>query len=206
MMRIFTFFILSFFIEGSLLAQQWQMPCHLSDANTSVQFEVDSTWHKIVGKVKDFNGEAWLSNDKDPNSVRAKIKFPVIGFDTDSQSRDEELRHDMHSDVFPNVEFELLRVDDICSPIDLDQGKVCNISLFGNLSISGVQKEVTIPGTILLDKNTYKVSGSFPVKWGEFGVEDPSILIAKLDPIAFVKFSLDIPAKSILEEDYAKHT
>lgn len=203
MRKILAIYILNILLEGTLLAQEWQMPCHLSNANTKIQFEVDSTWHKIVGKVKEVNGEAWLSNENDPNSIRAKIIFPVVGFDTDSESRDEELRHDMHADVYPNVEFELLRVNDIC--LDLDQGIVCNIALLGNLIISGVQKEVVIPGSLFLDKGVYKVSGSFPVKWAEFGVEDPSILIAKLDPIAFIKFNLEIPAKAHLE-DHAKHT
>jgi polyisoprenoid-binding protein YceI len=181
------------------------MPYHLSDANTNVKFQVDSTWHKIVGKVKNFSGEAWLSNDKDPNSIRAKIIFPVVGFDTDNESRDKELRHDMHSDIYPNVEFELSSVNNICPPIDLNQGKVCEITLIGNLSISGVKKEVTIPGSLLLSNNIYKVTGRFPVTWGEFGVEDPSIWIAKLDPIVYVEFTLEIPVKASVGT-HAKHT
>lgn len=196
-------FVLGFITQG--IAQEWQMPCPLSETNTTVQFEVDSTWHKIVGKVKGFSGEAWLSNDKDPNSIRAKIIFPVVGFDTDSEGRDEELRHDMHSDIYPNVEFELSSVNNICPSIDLVRGKVCEISLLGNLSISGIKKQVTIPGSLLLNNNIYKVKGTFPVTWGEFGVEDPSILIAKLDPIAYVGFTLDIPVKAPVEA-HAKHT
>ncbi len=205
MRMLFTFIVLILILENTLLAQEWQMPCHLSEANTKVQFEIDSTWHKIVGKVKDFSGDIWLSNSLDPKSIRARLTFPVLGFDTDNKSRDHELRHVMHVDAFPNVEYELTRVDGICSLKEFEQAKYCNITLSGNLKISGVMKEVSIPGSILFENNIYKVSGTLPISWGEYGVEDPSIFIAKLDPIAQVKFSLDIPSKA-LKEDHAKHT
>ena len=174
------------------LADNWFLPVTLSDQNTKVRFELDSTWHMVHGIVKNISGSAKLKDLSDKSSVSLLVRFPVRSFNTDNRSRDKELRHVMGTEEFPDVIFEADRLLDGCTPERVAAEMTCADLLESALTIRGVRKLVRVPIIIAFNNSKFTIKGSLPIRWSEFGVEDPSILIARVDPIVTVHFEAEL--------------
>lgn len=193
-MNLIFYFLAIILSQTVSLADIWNLPSPLSDSNVNIRFEVDSTWHLIKGKTKNVQGKAWLSDPKDFKSINIDISIPVNSFDTNDESRDEEMREIMHSEKFPLVQFQMHSPVDIYNPKEVAASQEpLSFPCQGNLSISGVTKLVPLIATISKAENDYIISGSTTIKWSDFSIEDPSILIAKLHPDVLINFSLSLP-------------
>ena len=175
-----------------LLGPHWPLPLELSDANTTVGFTVDSTWHLVQGKTRNIQGRAWLENPQDAHSVRAELTLPVRLFDTDRASRDERLREVMAESEFPTVQVSIRGDESLCDPKTITEATPCRTTLQSTVTIRGVQKAFPLATLISAAPDGYRVQGELPLRWADFGVEDPSILIAKLKPIVTVSFEVHL--------------
>ncbi len=176
-------------------ASCWKLPMEVNDTNTTVGFELDTTWHMVHGKVPNGSGKIWLSDPKDPTSINAELMFPVSKFDTDNSSRDETMREVMESEKFPVVKIDIrgMAENRRCAPSDVSFQTPCEALLLGSLNIHGVTRELKLGVQISEDSGGYKVSGRLPFDWASFGIEDPSIFIARVDPTVTVIFETRIP-------------
>lgn len=189
--------IFSLFLVGllsappELLAENtdWALPAELNDTNTTVHFSIDSTWHLVQGKVTGIHGSAWLSKAKSKDDIQAKIAFPLASFDTDNNSRDKKLRKVMGHQTYPDVTFQLEQISNLCSPQSIQGDALCHPTLHGTLTIRDITKPVSIPATIRQLHHVYELKGELPISWKDFGVDDPSILIAKVNEIVTVSFT-----------------
>ena len=170
----------------------FNLPAQLDDSNTKVSFKVDSTWHLIEGEVKGITGSAELRDPNDPLSVTAKLSFPLSGFSTNRESRDERLREVMASTEYPQVTFEILEFRPSCGVTLLTNDIECPGTIVGSLKIRAISQKVTLSTLFLKREGYYSVRGTYPISWAEYGVEDPSILVAKLDPTVTVTFSVTL--------------
>lgn len=207
--RCFSFRSLSFFylsVMGLLsspqqLLAEWALPTELNDTNTTVSFAIDSTWHMVHGKVTGVHGSAWLaqpkSDAKSDEGIQAKIEFPIASFDTDNKSRDKKLRKVMDHRTYPQVIFQLNRISDLCSPQSIKGDTLCHPTLHGTLTIRDKTKPVSIPATIRQLHNVYELKGVFPISWKDFGIEDPSILIARVNETVTVSFTTRLTEKTL---------
>ena len=176
-------------------ADTWKLPSPLDDSNTKVSFMVDSTWQTVNGTTKNLNGSVVLRDKNDPLSIVVDLKIQVKTFDTDWDSRDEKLQECMASDVYPVASFISTRLSDSCKPALLDIAGRCSGTLTGTLTMRDVSKEVALPVSITKEADRYVISGAIPVRWAEFNIEDPSILIAKLDPVVTISYETKVPLK-----------
>jgi polyisoprenoid-binding protein YceI len=168
-----------------------------SDDKIQITFEVDSTWVLVRGNISGVNGNYSVDSGKDYPTVTGKIKIPVENFKTGSESRDEHMREVMAADKFKDVSVSIEGFNVICTPWQLgvvDQS--CSGSLNAKLEIRDVTKAVQLPYTLAkkTDKD-FVASGEIQLNWAEYNVEDPSILIAKLDPVVKVLYSIKLSAK-----------
>jgi polyisoprenoid-binding protein YceI len=176
---------------SSVYAQTWTPPAEVSSETVKINFEVDSTWHLIEGDVPKVSGRIWLESKSDPTSIRGELKAEVAAFDTDNGSRDKELRHVMDAEKFPVVMMAITGFEgEPCSPIKVEKAGECRGVLKSKITIRDVSKDVHLPYVIKQDEGNYDVKGDFSLQWAEFGVEDPSILVAKLDETVKIKYSL----------------
>ncbi|MEY4669950.1 MAG: Protein YceI [Pseudomonadota bacterium] len=182
-------------LQQPALGDTWNLPSVLNDSNTKVSFVVDSTWHTIHGITKNLNGAIALRDKADPLSIAVDLKIQVRTFDTDWDSRDEDLQECMASDTFPLATFTSTRLSDSCKPVIIDIAGKCSGTLTGTLTMRDVSKEVALPVTIVKGQDSYLISGALPVAWAEYNIEDPSILIAKLDPIVTISYETKVPLK-----------
>ncbi len=189
-MRIlaFIFFSLSLFVSG-VSATPWNLPKPLTTQNTEVTFEVDSTWHLVHGIAKQVEGKLWLEDPKDFRSVRGEVKLPVAEFDTDNSSRDSKLRKVMHADTSPLVTFQITgSVPMLCDPTKLPESAACSFEVPGELAINNVKKDVMVTASLTHLQEAYRISGVTTIKWADFMIDDPSILIAKLHDEVKISF------------------
>ena len=177
------------------IADTWDLPSTLNDSNTKVSFVVDSTWHTINGTTKNIYGSVVLKDKSDPLSIIVDVKIQVKTFDTDWDSRDDELQECMASDTYPLVSFTSKRLSEACKPALIDVTGKCSGTLTGALTMREVSKEVALPVSITKEQDSYLISGALPVTWADYHIEDPSILIAKLDPIAVIFYETRVPLK-----------
>jgi len=176
--------LISFASSGK--AETWKLPQELNDTNTTVSFSVDSTWHRVEGRAKGIAGSVKLGDRKDPLSIVADVSMPVALFSTAWESRDERLLEVMAADTYPTVRFISSRLSHPCDPAILKRESSCRGDLEGILTIRDIKRSVKLPLRIVQHASTYEIEGEVTLSWGDFNVEDPSILIAKLDPTVTV--------------------
>jgi|Wag4MinimDraft_19_1082662.scaffolds.fasta_scaffold61558_1 polyisoprenoid-binding protein YceI len=176
-----------FMILGLTLVTAWPPVTAVNDSNAKVSFEVDSTWHLIEGMTSGVSGEIRI----DPQArLTGSISVPVAKFDTDGESRDERLREVMAAEQFPKVVVTFDNVSLGCLPADAANDGGCSGTLPARLTIRDVTKDVVLPFTVSNEEGIAVVKGRLSLHWSDYGVEDPSILIAKLDPTVTVGYEL----------------
>jgi polyisoprenoid-binding protein YceI len=180
---------------GAARADTWNLPSSLNDSNTKVSFMVDSTWSEVNGTTKDLSGSVALRDRNDPLSIVVDLKIQVKTFDTDWDSRDEQLQECMASETYPIASFVSTRLSDSCKPTIIDIAGKCSGTLTGTITMRDVSKEVALPVIITKERDNYLISGDLPLKWAEYNIEDPSILVAKLDPIVTISYETKVPLK-----------
>jgi polyisoprenoid-binding protein YceI len=176
-------------------ADTWNLPAKLDDSNTSVSFVADSTWHTINGTTKDLAGSVRLSDKSDPLSIEVDLKIQVKTFDTDWDARDDKLQECMASEIYPLASFVSRRLSQSCKPSVIDITGRCTGMLTGVITMRDVSKEVDLPVSIVKEGDFYTISGALPLQWADYNIEDPSILIAKLDPTVTISYQTKVPIK-----------
>jgi polyisoprenoid-binding protein YceI len=171
----------------------WDLPQKLNDKNTQVKFEVDTTWHVVYGEIKNTSGKVSLSNPEDLRSITAEIRFPVKSFSTGWDKRDDSLHDSMKADKYSDVIFRSTHLGGACLPETIEKEGSCNAMLTGTLQITDTVKEIIIPVTISKEKNQYKITGKYKFEWKAYNMEDPSIIIAKVNPNVEVTYTAFIP-------------
>jgi polyisoprenoid-binding protein YceI len=166
----------------------WFLPYTLNNHNTKINFVVDSTWHTVHGQADKITGKVWLKDIKYLNSIRASIEIPVNKLNTENTSRDRKMRKVMHSDKHRLIKVAIDKVIKLCSPQKLITS--CKGLLGGNINISGVSKKIELPIIAKKDICGITISGKKSLNWDEFGVEDPSILVAYVDKSVKINFSI----------------
>ncbi len=175
----------------------WNLPQELSDENVTVTFKVDTTWHMVDGKTSKLSGKSWLSNPKDPKSVNLDLTLPVALFDTDSESRDESLRESMAAKTYPEVKVHAAGVPDLCAPSHLDAPQaVCSGNIPVQLTIRSTTQQMELPYTLRRNGDQYVIEGEKTFNWLSFGVDDPSIFIAKVKKDVTVRYQVTLRSLS----------
>ena len=176
---------------------RWQLPLELSKDNTSITFTVDSTWHLVEGEVSAVTGKVWQEDQGDNGTVHASVKLAVNDLDTGNINRDKKMRSVMHAAVHPQVIFEMDHVSGLCKFEDLERvtSKECSGAGHGFIEISGTRRPIVLDMTVVRKDENYHVKGHTLLKWSDFGVEDPSILVAYVNETVNIEVEVVIPVR-----------
>lgn len=172
----------------------WHLPVELSDTNTKVRFELDSTWHLVHGSVSGIEGRIALGERGRFDELVLSLSLPVAKFDTENSTRDKKMRRVMSAAEYPRVSFTGGTLQHGCTPSRVLTEGECKDSLSGKLTILATTLPVELPTLIkAASEGGYVITGSLPIDWAFFGVEDPSILIASVDPIVTIFYEVRLP-------------
>ena len=182
--------------EATSKLGSWNMPLTLADSNTVVKFEVGSTWHTIHGTTSGIKGALTLAEETDPTSIKGTVEIPVARFDTDNSRRDQRMLEVMAAERFATVSFKVEQIANLCNPSEINVGKSCKAKALGKLMIRGVER----PSEWLLEiervGEEFHIHGGTTIRWADFAIEDPSILVAKLYPDVKLQFDLKVGAQA----------
>lgn len=183
----------------------WNLPAKLDDSNTKIEFAVDSTWHMVHGDTSKIEGEAALHDRANFKAVVAEIRLPVKAFNTKRESRDERMREVMDAPEFPYVTFRINELLEACNPDKLELNQECDVTIDGSITIRDVTKKQKVKARALRSARGYEIKGNMSLNWLEYGVEDPSILVAKVDPMVNITFAVVLPDKNDGENKNARY-
>ena len=177
---------------GSSLAQSWNLPVEISPANTDVRFEVDSTWHMIHGTAGRPRGRAALADPANPASVMVDLFFPVRELNTENSRRDTRMREVLAESSYPEIEVHLKTLGTGCERLYTSEG-TCRAELPGVMKIRGVERPLVLDCTVERNAGGIQVSGEYTFSWADFGVEDPSIIVARLNKNVRILYTVKLP-------------
>lgn len=174
-------------------AETWILPLAITDQNMSVKFQVDSTWHLVEGATSGLSGKIWLLDPADPLSVQSELHIPVRLMDTDSDSRDTRMREILLEPQFPDLVVKTDKNTGGCTPQLAASKNGCSGTLAGTITMHGLTRSIELPYTAMLKGDKFEIGGTASLDWSNFNVEDPSILIARLDKKVDIQYSCRIP-------------
>jgi polyisoprenoid-binding protein YceI len=78
----------------------------------------------------------------------------------------------MESDKYPNTVFK----GKINEKVDYTKNGVNNVTVTGTMDMHGVQKTITIPGTITIQNGVIFLTAKFDVKLTDYNIKVPSVI------------------------------
>ncbi len=132
----------------------------------------------IVGKNKSVSGEITWIKINSSVQFRAQIVIDAAKFDSDNETRDEDIREILEANRFPQIIFELSNIEDFDMKIKGEEGKILEEQSFiavGMLQVHGISKEISFPISISLQKNQIFVEGTAQIKFTDYNIEPPTI-------------------------------
>lgn len=160
-------------------------------AGSSVRWELPASFEPIKGIVPLFHG----SIEANPLSggawdVRARIVVPAAAMRTGNRRRDRTLREKvLETGRYPEIVFELRKFTGDLSRFR--PGETFPVQVVGDLTVHGKTEAVQLPVDVSVFPTAVVLTGSFPVHWKAYGLQDPSFpVVARVKEPMFVNFRL----------------
>ena len=95
--------------------------------------------------------------------------------------------------LFPTVTFAIAGVEGDTTGLKRKKGSG-EVVLEGYLTIRSTTHDVSIPATYTWEGDTLKLVGAHQIKWPEYDVPDPSIVVSTLYPELDFRFDVSLKA------------
>jgi len=160
-------------------------------AGSSVRWELPATFEPIKGVVPLFHG----SIEAKPLStgawdVSARIVVSAAAMRTGNRRRDRTLREKvLETARYPEIVFELRQFTGDLSRFR--PGQTFPVQVVGDLTVHGKAAAVQLPVDVSVFPKAVILTGSFPVHWKAYGLQDPSFpVVARVKEPMLVVFRL----------------
>ena len=125
---------------------------------------------EAVGRTSAVTGKLTVSGSQVASGA---FRVDLTQVTSDEQRRDAQFQgRIMETATYPTASFELTE------PIDLDtlpaEGATSSAKASGKLTVHGTTKAVTVQVTVQRSGDSFKVSGSIPVTFADYGITNPS--------------------------------
>jgi len=158
-----------------------------------------------TGKI-DFNATSKKSSEKIEavnneiaNVINAKtgdIVFQVLvkSFKFESELMQEHFNENyMESDKYPKSEFKG-NISNI-NEVNFSKDGTYNVTVAGKLTIHGVPKDVSVPGTLTVKGKMVNAKAKFTIVLKDYKVEVPSLVADKVNKEAIITLDSDLTQK-----------
>jgi polyisoprenoid-binding protein YceI len=150
-----------------------------------VQMAPDFTGHVTVDSAG-FTGDTLAA-------VRGVVVLRVDSMHTGIGLRDHHLRDAMEAKKYPEIRFELLGV----TPAGAARGDTIPVTYAGRMTIHGVTRDDTIPGTAIVGKDSIEVAAAFPLDMRDYGIKPPTrLLVISVQPVVEITVRLSFAAEA----------
>jgi hypothetical protein len=140
-----------------------------------------------TGKITFFSSTALENIEARNNEVAAVLtqsgdiifQVPIKSFKFQKQEMEEHFNEEyLESDKYPKADFKG-KIENV-SAVNFSKDGIYNVKVAGKLTIHGVAKEVSIPGTITVKGTDITVNSKFNVATGDYNVRIPSVMGGKI--------------------------
>lgn len=160
-----------------------------------ITFDLSTNVHPVKANVEKFKGflNVKSSDEKNIDSVNGSLEIDTRSITTSISMCDARMKSETLSvSKYPKIIFKVSDVNVVSNKLSSDN--TINLKLIGNLTIRNTSKKIEVPVkvTVANDKESAIVEGSYKVNFNDFNVPDPSVLIAKVDPVINLSFKLNV--------------
>jgi len=130
-----------------------------------------------VENIEAFNND--VSSVVDGGSGEVLFIVPIKSFKFEKALMQEHFNENyMESDKYPKAEFKgkILNMSDV----NFRKDGTYNVKVAGRLTIHGVTKNVTIPGTVTVKGGSVTTNSKFRVKTADYGIKIPAMVSNKI--------------------------
>lgn len=157
------------------------------DTAGSVNFDMVASLHPVKGQAKSFTAELFLT----PQPT-GKVVFQARQLTTGLGVRDNRMyNYCLDADRYPTVEFTIRGAAGDVEGLRSRKGSG-SLLLKGALKVRSTERDIEVPATYTWTAGQLKLVGSQEIKWTDYGVPDPSIVISRLYPEVAVQFDLQL--------------
>jgi len=177
--------MLATLVLTALVAQATQF--RIDPAGAEAGFDLKATMHTVHGTTGKVSGEIRAVPEADGGlTLSGKIEIGTASLQTGNDKRDATM-HDksLLTASFPTIDFVPERFTPQ-GPAGAG-GSVAGL-LAGRITIRGQTKPQTIAATLTPHGERIEASGTFDVRWAEFGVPDPSFFVVRIESAAHAHF------------------
>ena len=166
---------------------------------TSVQAQ---KWMTRTGKVTFFSATAVENieafNNEAASVLNAKtgevvFMVPVKSFKFEKALMQEHFNENyMESDKFPKAEFKG-KITNIAA-VNFTKDGTYKVTTAGKMTMHGVTKEITAPGTVVVKSGTATLKSKFMVAPADYGIKIPAVAASK------IAAKIEVTVDSVLKE------
>lgn len=178
--------------SGLLAQEEGRAPLHYKvvSAGSTLRWALPATLHTVHGRVPRFEGSVDVEPAPDGKwAIRGRIVVAAEAMDTGSVRRDRAMREKvLETGKFPEIVFETTRVEADISK--LRPGQSFSAQVGGSLTVHGKALDVQLPVDVTVFADHVVLSGSFPLHWKQYGMNDPSFGVVKVKEPMTASFRL----------------
>ena len=176
--------LFSFSLAASAEVQNFTVLRRLS----SMDFSVSAQLHDVDGESSFFSGTI-TGDPADITTAKISVKLDPTTLNTDNENRDKDLREKcLETTKFPAIEFESTSIT--AKQKELKEGQPVKADVKGLLKMHGLEKEMTVPVTIRLDKDVLTAEGTMAVVLDEWKILRPKVMVVQLQNDVSIKFTI----------------
>lgn len=166
-----------------------------NNKDSKINFELSTNVHPVKADVEKFKGSITVksSDEKNITSVDGILEIDTTSINTNIALCDVRIQKEtLSTSKYPKITFRVSDTEVTNNKIAIDN--TINLKLLGTLTIRNISKKVEIPVkvTVLSDKSSAIVEGNYKINFNDYNIPDPSVLIAKVNPIIELSFKLKV--------------
>ncbi|PZF70792.1 YceI family protein [Taibaiella soli] len=133
--------------------------------------------HTPIENIEAVNNESAAAVDSKTGDVVFQV--PIKSFKFEKELMQEHFNENyMESDKFPKAEFRGKLADP--SAVNFAKDGVYKTNVTGKLTMHGVTKDITVPGTITVKGGTATIDAKFNIKPADYGIKIPAVVASKI--------------------------
>lgn len=142
---------------------------------STVGWTLGATLHTVEGTFRLESGE--VTYDPRTGDVSGRVAVDATSGESGKEGRDDDMhRKVLESETHPRFVFTPSRVEGTFDPATGSR-----VTVHGTLEIHGGSHEITVPLTAAVNDGSFEATGSFTVPYVEWGMEDPSKFLLRVD-------------------------
>jgi polyisoprenoid-binding protein YceI len=187
--------IIIFSLLGQVPAQAKDYYYKFNQKESKIVAGLTTTIHPVDAVAYKFKGFIKIKSkdEKNIDSVDGYLEIDTASLLTKISACDIRMRLEtLRVAKYPKMIFKVNKVLVISNKLDTEN--IMYLKLIGPFTIRDVTKEVEIPVkvTVAPDRNSATVDGNYHLNINDYKVPDPSVLIAKVNPILDISFKLKV--------------